>query len=230
APSEDKRLNRNQYGGTLGGPLRRDRSFFFTSWETTDETRGVDYRNTVPTLAQRGGDFRGFVNNQGRPVLIYDPATTRANPNGTGVIRDPFPNNEIPSNRIHPLSRQLLDLLPQPNLPDLTGNYVVTRDAIRLRHQLDTRVDQNFSANSKLYVRYSLTNRHDKVPGPYDAPLIGTTQFQQAPKEQRAHNIAIGQTQVLGGNRVNELRIGYNRIRDDLFPWVTDTTPAGFGF
>jgi len=230
AASEGKRLNRNQYGGTLGGPVRRDRAFFFTSWETTDETRGVDYRNTVPTPAQRAGDFRGFVNNQGRPVIIYDPATTRPNPSGSGVIRDPFLNNEIPANRIHPLARRLLDLLPQPNLSDPTGNYVVTRDALRMRHQLDTRIDQNFSTNSKLYVRYSLTNRHDKVPGPYDAPLIGTTQFQQAPKEQLAHNIAIGQTQVLGGNRVNELRIGYNRIRDDLFPWVTDTTPAGFGF
>jgi hypothetical protein len=229
-PGEDKRLNRNQYGGTLGGPLRRDRTFFFASWETTDEERGVDYRNTVPTLAQRAGDFRGFVNNQGRPVIIYDPATTRPNPNGTGFIRDPFPNNQIPAGRINALARQLLDQLPAPNLPDATGNYVVTRDAIRNRHQFDTRVDQSFSSNSKLYVRYSLTNRDDAVPGPYDAPLIGTTQFQQAIKDQMAHNVAIGQTQVLGGSRVNELRLGYNRIRDDLFPWVTDTTPAGFGF
>ncbi len=230
APNEDKRLNRHQYGGTLGGPVRRDRAFFFASWETTDEKRGVDYRNTVPTLTQRAGDFRGFVNNQGRPVIIYDPATTRPNPNGTGVVRDAFPDNQIPPNRIHPLARQLLQLLPEPTLPDPTGNYVVTRDALRRRHQMDTRFDQNFSADSKVYVRYSLTNRHDEVPGPYDAPLIGTTQFQQAPKEQLAHNLAIGQTQVLGRNRVNELRIGYNRIRDDLFPWVTDTTPAAFGF
>jgi hypothetical protein len=230
APSEEKRLRRHQYGGTLGGPIRRDGTFFFASWETTDENRGTDYRQTVPTLAQRAGDFRGFVNNQGRPVVIYDPATTRANPNGTGFIRDPFPNNQIPADRIHPLARRLLGLLPEPNLPDLSGNYVVTRDAVRMRHQVDTRVDQSFSTNSKLYVRYSLTNRDDGIPGPYDAPLIGTTQFQQAIKQQLAHNVAVGQTQVLGHNRVNELRIGYNRIRDDLFPWVTDTTPAGFGF
>ena len=230
APTEEKQLRRNQYGGTLGGPVRRDRMFFFASWETTDENRGTDYRQTVPTLAQRGGDFRGFVNNQGRPVIIYDPATTRPNPNGTGFIRDPFPNNQITADRIHPLARRLLDMLPEPNLPDLTGNYVVTRDAVRMRHQFDTRVDHSFSTDSKLYIRYSLTNRDDGIPGPYEAPLIGTTQFQQAIKQQMAHNVAIGQTQVLGQNRVNELRIGYNRIRDDLFPWVTDTTPAGFGF
>jgi hypothetical protein len=230
SPTESKHLNRQQLGGTLGGPIRRDRTFFFASWETTDEERGVDYRQTVPTSAQRAGDFAGFRNNQGRAIVIYDPATTRRNPNGAGFIRDPFPNNRIPADRLHPLAVDLLSMLPQPTLPDLTGNYVVTRDAKRMRHQIDTRVDHGFSTNSKLYVRYSLTNRDDRVPGPYDAPLIGTTQFQQAIKDQFAHSVAIGQTQVLGRSRVNELRLGYNRIRDDLFPWVTDTTPAGFGF
>ncbi len=230
AASEGKKLSRHQFGGTLGGPLRRDRTFFFGSWETTDEMRGVDYRNTVPTAAQRAGDFAGFRNNQGRAVVIYDPSTTKANPNGTGFVRDPFPNNRIPANRIHPLAAKLLALLPEPNLPDLTGNYVVTREADRLRHQIDTRLDHSFSTSSKLYLRYSTTNRDDRIPGPYDAPLIGTTQFQQAIKDQFSTNIAVGQTQVLGRNRVNELRVGYNRIRDDLFPWVTDTTPADFGF
>ena len=230
ASDEGKKLNRHQYGGTLGGPVRRDRTFFFASWETTDEVRGVDYPNTIPTAAQRAGDFTGFRNNQGRPVIIYDPATTKPNPNGSGVIRDPFPNGRIPADRIHPLSAKLLALLPDPRLPDLTRNYPVTRDAFRMRYQMDSRVDHSFSNSSKLYLRYSMTNRDDAIPGPYDAPLIGTTQFQQALKDQFSTNIAVGQTQVLGRNRVNELRIGYNRIRDDLFPWVKDTTPVGFGF
>ncbi|PYR56163.1 MAG: TonB-dependent receptor, partial [Acidobacteria bacterium] len=159
APSEDKRLKRHQYGGTLGGPLRKDHTFFSASLEITDEQRGTDYRNTVPSAAERGGDFSSFRNNQGRQVIIYDPATTRANPNGAGVIRDPFPDNRIPASRIHPLAAKLLSMLPGPNLPDLTGNYVVTRDASRMRRQMDTRVDHGFSTNSKLYVRYSLTDR-----------------------------------------------------------------------
>src|SRR5687768_12374731 len=133
-PSEQKRLNRHQYGGVLGGPVRRDRTFFFASWETTDENRGTDYRNTVPTAAERAGDFSNFRNNQGRAVVIYDPNTTRPNPNGAGFIRDPFPGNQVPASRIHPLAAKLLAMLPQPNLPDLTGNYAVTRDAFRMRH------------------------------------------------------------------------------------------------
>lgn len=75
--ADSKHLNRHQLGGTLGGPIRRDGTFFFTSWETTAEERGVDYRQTVPTAAQRAGNFSGFRNNQGRAVVIYDPATTR---------------------------------------------------------------------------------------------------------------------------------------------------------
>ena len=229
-PTESKELNQHQFGGTLGGPIRRDRTFFFASWETTDERRGEDYLQTVPTAAERGGDFSGSLNAQGRPAVIYDPATTAPNPNGPGFVRQAFAGNRIPANRIHPTARRLIDMLPLPNLPDRVGNYAVTKDAHRLRHQLDTRVDHSFSTASKLYVRYSLTDRGDFVPGPYDPPLIGSTFFQQARKDQLSHNLAIGQTQVLGANRVNELRIGYNRIADDLFPLVTDQAPADFGF
>jgi hypothetical protein len=229
-PASRKELNRHQFGGTLGGPVKKDRAFFFFSWETTDETRGEDYLQTVPTAAERAGDFSDFLNAQGIPSVLYDPATTRPNPNGTGFVRTPFPGNRIPAERMNRTARELVGMLPLPNLGDRVGNYAVTKDATRLRHQMDTRVDHAFSTSSKLYVRYSLTDRGDRVPGPYDPPLIGTTTFQQATKDQRAHNLAIGQTQVFGSNSVNEIRIGYNRIKDDLFPFVTDRFPAEFGF
>ncbi len=229
-PSEAKQLNRHQFGGTLGGPIRRDRMFFFGSWETTSERRGQDYRQTVPTAAERAGDFSDYRTASGALIPLYDPLTTQPNPNGTGFIRTPFPNNQVPAGRINPTARQLIDMLPLPNLADRTGNYAVTKDDTVLRHQFHVRVDQGFSTNSKLYVRYSLTDREDETPGPYDPPLIGSTFFQQAIKVQKAHNLAIGQTQVFGASRVNELRIGYNRIGDDLYPFVTDQFPADFGF
>jgi len=229
-PTESKELNRHQFGGTLGGRVRKDRTFFFFSWETTNERRGEDYLQTVPTALERTGDFSDFRNAQGNVGIIYDPSTTRPNPNGSGFVRVPFPGNRIPVGRIDPTALALVEMLPLPNQADRVGNYAVTKDATRLRHQMDTRADHSFSTSSKLYVRYSLTERGDEVPGPYDPPLIGSTFFQQAIKEQRAHNLAIGQTQVFGNNRVNEIRIGYNRIRDDLFPFVTDDFPSDFGF
>jgi len=184
----------------------------------------------VPTAAERAGDFSAFLNAQGNRAIIYDPATTRPNPNGPGFVRDPFPGNRIPAERLDPTAVALLGMLPLPNLPNRIANYAVTPTATRLRHQMDVRGDHSVSSSSKIYVRYSLTDRGDTVPGPYDAPLIGSTSFQQATKDQAAHNLAIGQTQVFGNSRVNELRLGYNRIRDDLYPFVTDRFPSDFGF
>ena len=229
-PAQGKELNRHQFGGTLGGPVVKDRTFFFASVERTNERRGQNYRVRIPTMEERAGDFSNFRNAAGALIPLYDPATTRPNPSGTGFIRDLFPGNRIPANRLNPLARSLLDMLPAPNVADPTANYAVTRRATRNRTQVDTRVDHAFSTNSKLYVRYSLTDRDDEVPGPFDPPLIGTTFFQQSRKAQQAHNLAIGQTQVLGGTTVNELRIGYNRIGDDLFPFVDDQFPSDFGF
>lgn len=222
-PEEAKKLDRHQFGGTLGGPIVRNRTFFFGSLETTKEIRGVNYRVTVPDARLRSGDFSAL-------RTIFDPATTRPNPSGSGFVRNPFPNNRIPADRIDPLARRLLELLPLPNAPGATGNYSVTRERDTLRHQIDTRIDQSFSTNSKVYVRYSLTKLDAQNPGPFDPPIIGSSFFQQARKDQTAHNVAVGHSQVLGANRVNELRLGYNRISDDLLPFVTDVTAAQFGF
>lgn len=229
-PNEQKDLSRHQVGGTVGGPLRRDRMFFFASLETTNERRGENYRLRIPTAAERSGDFSEFRNARGAVIPIFDPGTTSPSPVGGGLVRRPFSGNRIPADQLHPTARRLLDLLPLPNIDDPTSNYAVTKAAKRLRHQIDARVDQGFSTNSKLYVRYSLTNRDDEVPGPFDPPLIGSTFFQQAFKDQLSHNLAIGQTQVFGSNRVNELRVGFNRIKDNLLPFVTTSFPDEFGF
>ncbi len=229
-PGERKDLRRHQLGGTVGGPLWRDRMFFFASLETTNERRGENYRLRIPTAAERAGDFSEFRNARGAVIPIFDPATTVTGPGASASVRQPFPGNRISAGQIHPTARRLLDLLPLPNVDDPTSNYAITKAAKRLRHQIDTRVDQSFSTNSKLFVRYSLTNRDDEVPGPFDPPLIGSTIFQQAFKDQASHNLAIGQTQVFRGNHVNELRVGFNRITDNLLPFVTDSFPDEFGF
>ncbi|MGH9940536.1 MAG: carboxypeptidase regulatory-like domain-containing protein, partial [Blastocatellia bacterium] len=116
-------LRYNQYGGTLGGPVYlprfgeggpalyrgKDKTFFFTGYERWNFRTANINRATVPTAQQRAGDFSDTRDGQGRLITIYDPATTRANPNGSGFVRDPFPGNIIPRNRMDPLSLRLLE-------------------------------------------------------------------------------------------------------------------------
>ena len=83
--------NQHEFGFTLGGPLRRNQAFFFVAYDGYRDRRQTESRLiSIPTAAQRNGDFSAL------PVVIYDPATTRPNPNGTGFVRDPFPGNIIP--------------------------------------------------------------------------------------------------------------------------------------
>ena len=99
--------NQHEYGFTIGGPLRRNQAFFFVAYDGYRDRRQTESRLvSIPTAAQRNGDFSAL------PVVIYDPATTRPNPNGTGFVRDPFPGNIIPAERISPISRQLQSYLP----------------------------------------------------------------------------------------------------------------------
>jgi hypothetical protein len=138
-------LRRNQYGFNLNGPLwlprvydGRRRTFFSVSYEATRERIAQGALFTVPTAKQRLGDFSDLVDTAGQPVKIYDPATTRPNPNydpqkpvaadNLQYLRDPFPNNVIPTERLDAVSRALLRMYPQPNTnvgPFLQNNYWV---------------------------------------------------------------------------------------------------------
>src|SRR5882672_4098722 len=101
--------NQHEYGGTLGGPIRRNQMFFFAAYDGyRDRRQTPSVLTSMATLAERTGDFSAL------PVTIYDPRTTRPSPNGTGFVRDPFPGNKIPQDRISPISRYFQSFLPDP--------------------------------------------------------------------------------------------------------------------
>ncbi len=106
----------HEWGGTFGGPLARNKSFFFFSFNRyTFKDAETTSILSMPTEAFRNGNFSAW------PQQIYDPATTRPNPaNPAQFIRDPFPGNIIPANRIDPTAKKILEFLPLPNMP---GNY-----------------------------------------------------------------------------------------------------------
>ena len=144
-------IDRNIFGGTLGGPIRRNRLFFFGSYEGYYDRSTSQIFYDVPTPAMRAGDFSGAINTDGSRQTIYDPLT--GNDDGTG--RRPFPGNVIPANRLSPIAQQVLNNYPLPNLPGITRNFV--RDAASKvdRNNYDVKVNWNRTSAHQIWAKYS---------------------------------------------------------------------------
>jgi hypothetical protein len=158
---------RDQYGFSVGGPIRKDHTFFFADLEVIRDRAPVNITATVPTLAERAGDFSNTYtfDADGNLVLnqIFDPFTTQAD--GT---RTPYANNQIPQTEIDPIGLKLLNYYPKPNQPGDPGvgtnNY---RDVILSGDnsvQFDVKLDQNFSERSRLNMRYSFLHGNGNTP------------------------------------------------------------------
>lgn len=146
----------NQFGGTLGGRIVRDRLFFFADYQGSRDHLGQVNRGTIPGAAFRNGDL----SDQGNVAIdnrapIYDPLTGNAT---SGAGRTPFANFLIPQNRINPIARRILAFVPAPNLvaPEGQVNYQQNNVRIKTLDQTDSKVDWVVSANDRLSVRYSL--------------------------------------------------------------------------
>jgi hypothetical protein len=196
------RARRNNYGFTLGGPIRRDKTFFFGSFEQFRETQIVNNQyQTVPTAAYRNGDFRTALTNRligtdpaGRQMfegMIYDPATTRAAADGR-LFRDPFPDNMIPRERWDPVAVKIQTLFPAPIGPKanaLVENYIQSYDTTRITEVPSIKIDQLIGQQGKLSFFWQRTKtsnpngntifgRSDGLPDPI-SEVLGT--FQNAP-------------------------------------------------
>lgn len=125
--------SQHQFGGTVGGPIARDRLFYFLSYQGTRDRQIAQRFGTVPTAAMRNGDFSAS------PRPIYDPLT--GNPNGSG--RTPFPGNIIPRERFDPIVQRLIADLPLSNQPGLTNNYFATGEYTFDRNNVDAKVNYN---------------------------------------------------------------------------------------
>jgi hypothetical protein len=167
----------NQPGVVIDGPIRipkvydgRDKSFFMFSWEKIISSIPSPVTRTVPTPDQRNGDFRKTLQANGQPITIYDPLTTRPDPNHPGqYIRDVISCNGVQNvicpDRIDPVAKKLLDYIPLPNQPGNTQGFFNFFNSPNARtdeyDQFAVRLDHNLSERNKLSGRWLRGNRHE---------------------------------------------------------------------
>jgi hypothetical protein len=188
SPGDLLPFTRNQYGASGGGPIVKNRTFFFLTYEGLGSKQVNVVQGTVPTLAQRAGNFSGS-------APIINPAT--------GVE---FPNNIIPATSLSSTSLALLKYYPLPNVAAPTGglNFVNSDPTTSSFNQFSTRLDQVISSKNNLFVTYQYYDSYDFAPS--TVPGFGTGQ------PQRFQHAAVVDDHVFSPTIVNEFRVGYNRL------------------
>ena len=151
-------FKRNQFGGNIGGPIRRNKLFFLFAYESLRERSFSSTTTTVPTELERAGNFSQTRSTPTQVITMYDPFTTRANPGGSGFIRDIFPGNLIPQAQWNSVARNVIQYWPSPNQPgDSIGrnNFYNVGSASNNTDNFDIRLDHNISDKQRLFGRFS---------------------------------------------------------------------------
>ena len=195
-------LDQNQFGGTFGGRIIRDRTFFFVSYEGQRVRRSLTETFSVPTAAARIGDFSG----QG-PVcdpLTVDPATGACTP---------FLQNRIPVDRLDPIALAFLANVPSPNSNSELQNLTSVEPQNKDVNQVSVRVDHRISPTDQVFARFSTFSADEVQP-------FGTSSLQESlvqgfgrSVDTKARNLGVSHTHVFGTNLLNEFRFGWMSAR-----------------
>jgi hypothetical protein len=215
-------FTQNQYGVEIGGPIRRDKTFFFFNWENFALRQGNTYVSTVPTAQERSGDFSGS------GVPIYDSLTT-CGQQGTPACaigqatRQQFAGNVVPADRINPTAAALLKYLwPLPNASGVSNNFSTTYSSGTNSKQFNGRVDQTLSDKQRLFGRYSFWSSTSPPVDPFNEGNGLGSGFQ-------TNQAVLGDTYALSPSTVGELRVAFLRFLFNYTPQSYGVDQTKFG-
>jgi len=246
-----EKFNLNQFGGALGGPIRKNKTFFFLDGEQKYQRKGVTFTGLVPTAAMRTGDFSADA--FGQPVApgsITNPNATSGTdaspvfaPFQCDAAGNPMPVaangsqaagaqtcNIIPAGLINPIAAQMINLYPLPNANNPAGNYNFVNSPVRNLDEtkFDVRVDHNFSASDNMFARFSYDQAGSIVPGGggpgsfAESNAFGSNQGIL----NHGRNVAVAETHIFSPTLVNQFSVGYNRIFNYITSQGTGTCTA----
>ena len=202
----------NQFGGTVGGPIIKNKLFYFASYEGSPRREFANNTGTLPTAGMRNGDFSDGTAIYGTRGLIYDPSTGNA---ATGADRTLFPNNVIPAARISDIAKKIQGFIPAVGASTFAdNNYFATGGFLFDRRTLDTKVNYNINEKWTVYGRFSFLNYKmnnpgmlGEIAGPGISPNGGNT----GTANGFTTSTAISTTYVLTPHLVLDANFGYTR-------------------
>ena len=202
-------FHQNQFGAAVGGPIIRNRTFFFADYQGTRQatSAGSSIRD-VPPAALRSGDFSSV------STPIYDPASRHIGPTGV-VVASPFPGNVIPQAALNPTALAIAQLVPAPNFGAagaLARNYFYQPARFSNTDQGDVRIDQTISAKNNLYGRFSISQNAQPAVGNFPGFIGGGTSSQD-----NSTQAVLSDIHIFSPTLVNEFRFGYIRHNGSIF-------------
>ncbi len=211
-------LRRNQFGGTVGGPVIKNRTFYFGSYQGTLVRQSTTITGTVPSGNMVAGDF-GAVN-------IFDPQQAVS-----GLLRTQFPGNVIPASRLDPVGAKVAALYARPNLAGAVNNYASNVGTVDNDHQGDGRIDHKLSEKDSLFGRFSVNQRTVDRGALFAAPGNGGTSFNDQPLNQtfKAWSGMGNWTRIVTPMMVNEFRIGYTHNESNQLSPAAQSFYESFG-
>ena len=212
-------LRQNQYGASIGGPIFRDRTFFYGDYEGFRSVSGLTYKSTVPTI-----DEYNNINslNGGSPQALLSAS------NGTIQNGVPLP--------IDPIALAYLKLFPAPTNASLTNNYIVSPNRTQYSNLFDVRIDHQFNSNNLFFGRYTYNKVNTNTPqalGTQDGlDISGGRYIFAGPATDAAQQYAFSYTHIFSQNLVVDLKAAFTRINNLSLPLNYGTSPdtkLGFG-